>query len=162
MALSGPVFLDTSVLLGGLIEMGPASDAPQLVMNAIASGRLQGVKTAWHCCLEVYAVATRLPGELRLAPHDVVTLLEHEVLGRFEVCDLPAAARRPLLRQAVQDRLVGGRVYDAHIAEAARSSGAAAVITENRRDFVPLLRHGISVLTAVELVSDLGLDRDRR
>ena len=157
MAVRGSIFLDTSVLLGGLIEMGPASAAAQRVMAAIAAGQAPRASTAWHCCLEFYAVATRLPEELRLSPDDAVALLEHEVLGRFEVCDLPAAARRSLLRAAVEDRLVGGRVYDAHIAEVARSSGAGVVVTDNRRDFIPLLRHGVTVLTAGELVTELAL-----
>jgi hypothetical protein len=160
MALSGHAFLYTSVLLGGLIEMGPASEAAQRVTNSITTGRLDPVSTAWHCCLELSAVTTRLPEEVRLSPLDAVTLLEHEVLGRFKVCDLPAAARPSLLRAAVQDRLAAGRVYDTHIAQVARSSGAAAVITESRRDSISLLRHGPSVLTAAELISDLGLDRD--
>ncbi len=156
MAVNGPVFLDTSVLLGGLIEMGPASGAAQRVMTAIVAGRLSA-STAWHCCLEFYAVATRLPEELRLRPDDAVTLLEVEILGRVEVHDLPAKGRQPLLRAAAQDRLVGGRVYDAHIAEVARASGATTVITDNRRDFITLLRHGIAVLTAADLAKELNL-----
>ncbi len=94
MAMSGMVFLDTSVLLGGVIDMGPPSVAAQRVMAAIAEGRLEKPATAWHCCLELYAVATRLPEELRLSPADALAVLEHEVLGRLEVVDLPAAARR--------------------------------------------------------------------
>ncbi len=157
MAVTRAPFLDTSVLLGGLIDMGPRAEAAQRVMSAVAAGRLRRPATAWHCCLEIYAVATRLPEELRLAPADAVTLLEREVLARFEVRDLPATARRTLLAAAAEDRLVGGRVYDAHIAEVARASGATVVVTDNRRDFLPLLRHGIAVLTARELVEELGL-----
>ncbi len=90
MALVRPVFLDTSVLLGGLIEIGAAGEAAQRVMAAIADRRVRSAKTAWHCCLEFYSVATRLPGELRLFPEDALRLIEGEILARFEVHELPA------------------------------------------------------------------------
>jgi len=52
--------------------------------------------------------------------------------------------------------MAGGRVYDAHIAEAARLAGAELVVTENRRHFVPLMRYGIRVLTAAEFADEYG------
>ena len=64
------VFLDTSILLAGLIELGPASGPAQELMAAVAGGRLRRPCTAWHCCLEFYAVSTRLPEEFRLSPAD--------------------------------------------------------------------------------------------
>ena len=143
------VFLDTSVLLEGLIEL--RRDAAALrIWRAIASGRLTGVSTAWHCCLEFYSVATRLPEEFRLSPADALSLLEEEVLARLEIRDLPSRSRAPLLRAAAAEGVAGGRVYDAHIGEIARVAGAAVVVTQNRRHFAPLLRHGLRVLTAEE------------
>jgi hypothetical protein len=117
-----PAFLDTSVLVAGLIEAGEASRFPQRIMTAIAEGRLRRVATAWHCCLEFYSVATRLPEEFRLDPEDALRLLEHEVLARLEVRQLPDPDREPFLRSLEHERVVGGRVYvyDAHIAEIAR------------------------------------------
>ena len=90
MAVVAPVFFDTTVLLAGMIDMGDVSVAPQAVLTAIAAGRVKRPLTAWHCCLEFYSVATRLPPEFRLRPADAVHLLEEEVLGRFEVVDQPA------------------------------------------------------------------------
>lgn len=161
MAVATPVFLDTSVLLGGIIEVaGP--DAPaQRVMAWVARERARRVQTAWHCCLEFYSVATRMPEEFRLTPEDAGRLLEAEVLDRFAVFSLPAEGRRPLLRQAVADAVAGGRVYDAHIAEVARSAGARVVVTENRRHFTTLLRHGVTVLTAEEFAAQLGVHRKK-
>ena len=50
MALKGDrVFLDTSVLLEGLIELRPKSPA-QAIWTAIAKSRLSPAMTAWHCC----------------------------------------------------------------------------------------------------------------
>ena len=154
MALARPTFFDTSVLLAGMIEI-PGSGAAQRLLDAVVAGRLSPVQTAWHCCLEVYSVSTRLPEEYRLTPADAARLVEEEILDRFDVLDLPATGRRELLRAAAADRIAGGRVYDSHIAEVAHLGRAHKMITENRRDFLALLRHGIVVETAAEAAAAL-------
>ena len=150
MALVTPVFLDTTVFLEGLIDLGSVSDRPRAILEAVASGRLRDGRTAWHCCLEFYAVSTRLPEEFRLTPEDAVRVIEEGILDHFKVHELPEKARRPFLTAAGRDRLVGGRIYDGHIAETARRCGARTVITGNVRHFQGLPGHGISVLTAGE------------
>lgn len=150
------VFLDTSVLLGGTIDVGPSSRAAQAVMDAIADGRVRKPRTAWHCCLEFYAVATRLPEELRLAPVDALQLLEEEVLGRLEVVDLPADRRLLFLRSAVAERVAGGRLYDAHIAEIARLSGSEVIITDNVRHFRGGAGRAARVVSAAEFIGELA------
>jgi predicted nucleic acid-binding protein len=147
------VFLDTSVLLAGLVDFGPQSAPAQSILQAVAEGRLTGACTAWHCCLECYSVGTRLPPEYRLSPGDAARLLSEEILARLAVHDLPAADRAPLLALAVQDGIAGGRVYDAHIAAIARAAGATVIITDNRRHFLSALRHGIRVETPTEFVT---------
>lgn len=149
------VFLDTSVLLGGTINVGPTCRPAQAVMDAVAEGRLRRARTAWHCCLEYYAVATRLPEELRLTPADALRLLEEEILGRLEVVDLPAAARLPFLRSAVAERVAGGRLYDAHIAEIARRSGSGVIVTDNVRHFRGRPESAVRVCSAAELAAEL-------
>ncbi len=69
------VFLDTSVLLAGLIDFGPQSAPAQSLMHAVAEGQLPKPGTAWHCCLEFFSVATRLPPEYRLTPVDAARLV---------------------------------------------------------------------------------------
>lgn len=157
MAVALPLFVDTSVLLGGLIESLGADAPAQRVLGAIAQGQLGRVHTAWHCCLEFYSVSTRLPEEFRLRPDDAARLLTEEILARFEVGDLPTECRLPLLRGAVADAIGGGRIYDSHIAEVAHACGAKTVVTENRRHFLSLLRSGMVVLTASELVAEAEL-----
>ena len=156
MALVKPAFFDTSILVGGLIEIGPEAEAAQAVMAAIATGRVAKPATAWHCCLEFYSVTTRLPPEFRLSPQDALHLLEEEILGRFEVHELPRKSRLPLFRSAASNRTVGGRIYDAHIGAIAVEAGARAVVTENVRHFSNLPGHGIEVLTASEFISRLN------
>src|SRR5476649_1527768 len=141
------VFLDTSVLLAGLVDFGPQSAPAQSLLHAVAEKQVTTAGTAWHCCLELFSVSTRLPAEYRLTPADAAQLLEDEVFSRMAVHELPAADRLPMLKAAARDGTSGGRLYDAHIAEVARAAGAAVIVTDNRRHFVAALRHGIRVET---------------
>ena len=149
------VFFDTSVLLAGLVDFGPQSAPAQTLMHAVAEGRVEKPATAWHCCLEFFSVATRLPPEYRVTPADAVTLLDEEVFARMTVHDLPAADRLRLLRAAATDTISGGRIYHAHIAEIARAAGADVVVTDNRRHFLSALRYGLRVETPAEFVAAL-------
>lgn len=149
------VFLDTSVLVAGLVDFGPQSTPAQQILGRVADGRIAGAATAWHCCLELYSVATRLPPEFRITPADALTLLQEEVLARLSVVDLPANERRAFLGAAARDAIAGGRIYDAHIAEVARAAGAKVIVTDNRRHFLATLRHGIRVETPPEFLASL-------
>lgn len=150
----GP-FLDTSVLLAGLIDFGPQSAPAQEVLHAVAEGKTLKASTAWHCCLELYSVTTRLPPEFRVSPSDALSLIQEEIFGRMAVHDLPTAERRAFLTSLAQQDISGGRVYDAHIAEVARSAGATVIVTDNRRHFLAALRYGIRVDTPGEYVRSL-------
>ncbi len=146
----GAVFLDTSVLLPGLMDLPRPDPGARRILTAIAEGRLRNAHTAWHCCLEFYSVATRLPEEYRLTATDALLLLEANVLSRLKIHDLPVGHRHDLLRAAATEGLMGGRIYDAHIAEVAHAAGVTVVVTNNRRHFVSLLRHGIRVIDSAE------------
>ena len=78
-------FLDTSVLVAGLIDFGPQSAPSQMLLHAVAEKQVPDAATAWHCCLEFFSVATRLPPEYRLTPADASTLLHEEVFARMQV-----------------------------------------------------------------------------
>jgi len=147
------VFLDTSVLLAGLIDFGPQSAPAQSIMHAVAEQRVHNPSTAWHCCLEFFSVATRLPPEFRINPADATLLLDQEVFSRFAVHDLPPTARLGMLQAAARDGVAGGRIYDTHIAETARAAGATVIVTDNRRHFLSALRYGIRVETPPEFIT---------
>ena len=149
------VFLDTSVLVAGLIDLGPQSTPAHLLMHAVAEKTVTPASTAWHCCLEFFSVSTRLPAEFRLAPADAAKLVEEEIFGRMIVHDLPSGDRLPLLHSAAHDSIGGGRIYDAHIAEVARTAKATVIVTDNRRHFLAALRHGIRVETPAEFLAGL-------
>lgn len=150
-------FFDTSVLLAGLIDLGPPSVSAQRLMTAVADGTLRRVHTAWHCCLEFYAVATRLPEEVRLLPGDAWRLIDEELLRRFAVHQLAAEHQRAFLDSVVEERIVGGRIYDAHIAEIARQARVGVVVTDNVRHFTGLARRGVRVVTTADFVREITL-----
>lgn len=149
------VFLDTSVILAGLVDLGPQSAPAQSMLHAVAEKTVPAAATAWHCCLEFFSVATRLPPEYRLTPADAVKLLDEEGFARMTVYDLPPGDRLELLRAAARDGIAGGRIYDAHIAEVARAAKATVIVTDNRRHFLAALRHGIRVETPAEFLAGL-------
>ncbi len=153
------VFLDTSVILAGLIDFGPQSAPAQSLMHGVTEQRIQTPATAWHCCLEFFSVATRLPPEFRVTPSDACLLLQEGVFSRFTVHDLPAANRLPMLQAAARDLVAGGRIYDTHIAETARAGGATVVVTDNRRHFLSALRYGIRVETPAEFMAAMKTKR---
>lgn len=165
MALTGvtagdsPIFFDTSVLLASLIDFGASSAAPIALFDRLAEGKIAHPTTAWHCCLELYSVATRLPEEYRLSPHDARRLVEEEILARFGVFDLPDERRAPLFAEAESDGVAGGRIYDAEIGAVALAAGARILVTGNRRHFAPLLRRGLRVLSAEELLAEIRASR---
>ncbi len=147
------VFLDTSVLVAGLVDFGPQSAPAQSLLHLVAERKLTSVGTAWHCCLECFSVSTRLPPEFRLTPAHAAQLIEDEIFGRMTVHDLPAADRLTMMKTAAREGTGGGRIYDAHIAEVARAAGAAVVVTDNRRHFLAALRHGMRVETPAEFLT---------
>jgi predicted nucleic acid-binding protein len=98
-------------------------------------------------------VATRLPPEYRVSPGDAARLLHEEVFARMTIHDLPPGDRGGFLSTLVQDGIAGGRIYDAHIAEVARAAGARVIVTDNRRHFLAVLRHGIRVETPGEFIA---------
>jgi predicted nucleic acid-binding protein len=149
------VFLDTSILVAGLIDFGPQSAPAHSLLHAVAEKTLAPAATAWHCCLEFYSVSTRLPAEYRLSPVDAARLVDEEIFARLTVHDLPPGERLALLRAAAHDAIGGGRIYDAHIAEVARAAKAAVIVTDNRRHFLAALRHGIRVETPAEFLAGL-------
>jgi predicted nucleic acid-binding protein len=59
-----------------------------------------------------------------------------------------------MLQIAARDSVIGGRVYDTHIAEVARAIGASVVVTDNRRHFISALRYGMRVETPAEFLAE--------
>ena len=68
----------------------------------------------------------------------------------------PLCGDRLTLYLRVEDGVIGGRIYDAHIAALAQAAKARTVVTQNLRHFRSLERHGIRVLTAEHYAAARG------
>ena len=89
-----------------------------------------GVRLIEHCALETYSVLTRLPPPHRAPTSIVVSFLE----GRFPRpwLSLPASDHQGLLRQATENDITGGALYDALVAATVKHAGAT-LVTRDRR-----------------------------
>jgi AbrB family looped-hinge helix DNA binding protein len=66
------------------------------------------------------------------------------------------AQQRRFMGGVAEERIVGGRIYDAHIADIARRARADVVITDNVRHFTGLARYGIRVASAADFASEVS------
>lgn len=113
--MSEALALDTSVAVPLLVR---EHDAHARV-SAWWAGR--EVCLAGHALAETYAVLTRLPGDVRLAPPDAARLIG----SRFAApLGLAPATLEALPRLLADLEVSGGAVYDALVALAAREHGA--------------------------------------
>ena len=115
--------LDTSVAVPLLVQ-------PHVAHSAVVrwwAGRT--VALSGHALAETYAVLTRLPGDLRLAPEDAARLLSE----RFDaplLLDLDTAGRVPEILSRIG--VAGGAVYDALVALAAVEHSAPLATRDAR------------------------------
>jgi len=54
-------FLDTSVLLAGILDFGPQSAPAQSIMHAVAEKIVQSPATAWHLTQPTFPKNSRAP-----------------------------------------------------------------------------------------------------
>lgn len=97
--------------------------------------------------IEAYAVLTRLPPPHRLSPGDAIALIETSFLTGGTLVGLDNKAFRPLLREAADHDIAGGRTYDWVIAACAKAARVKTLLTFNARDFVSFRLDGIDIHT---------------
>lgn len=95
--------------------------------------------------IEAYAVLTRLPPPHRLSPRDAIALIETSFLTGGTLEGLDNKAVRPLLREAADHDIAGGRTYDWVIAACARTARVKTLLTFNTRDFLSFRLDGIEI-----------------
>lgn len=129
------VLVDTSVAIPLLVTSHVAHEA----VRASLGGRSAAL--CGHALHETYAVLTRLPGDARVAPQDVVRLLRE----RFEsaaVLDARAVRSAPSVLGGAG--VVGGATYDGLVALAARSADLP-LASRDRRALSTYRRLGVTV-----------------
>jgi len=143
-------FVDTSCIIAAVCGWhGHHVVAAAEIERRLGAG--ERLETAAHSVVEAYAVLTRLPAPHRLSPSDALALLDANFLGRTRVVALDGDGYRALLRRAGKEGIVGGRTYDAVIAQCALEAKAATLLTFNAKHFADLEAAGVRVVVpAVE------------
>jgi len=108
--------------------------------------RNQKMIVAAPAIVEAYAVLTRLPPPYRLSPADAHVLIEGNFMGATRMVALDGKSYRVLLRQARDNGVAGGQVYDAVIAACALKAKAEALLTFNEGDFIPFASGGMEIV----------------
>lgn len=105
--------VDTSVAVAAL-DAGHAAHVP-----CLAAVRELRPALAGHAAFELFAVLTRLPGQLAVDATDAATLIDRVFP---EVAWLSTRASGALRPRLATTGIVGGAVYDALVGEAARTN----------------------------------------
>lgn len=136
---SRQVALDTSVAVALLVMTHSA----HRVVTSWWGGRT--VALSGHAAAETYSVLTRLPGDVRLTPHDAARLLAE----RFAPTLLLAPTTMAQLPRRLADlHIAGGAVYDAMVALAALEHGAQ-LATRDARARITYERIGVDTTVVV-------------
>lgn len=115
--------VDTSLAVASL-DAGHLAHAPCLATVRELRPALSG-----HAAFEVISVLTRLPGALAVDPGDAARLLSRVFPDRVWLSDVASAA---LLERLAPVGITGGAVYDALVAEAARTNGCSLLTRDQR------------------------------
>ncbi|HWF60830.1 MAG TPA: PIN domain-containing protein [Nitrospira sp.] len=137
---------DTSVMVATVCMWHEHHERAITEMERRLAGR-ESLVIAMPALIEAYAVLTRLPPLHRLSPQDAIVLIETNFLTEGTLAGLDNKAFRPLLREAVDHNIAGGRTYDWVIAACARTAHVKTLLTFNTRDFLSFRLDGIEIHT---------------
>lgn len=113
---------DTSVLVPALVSWHEAHEESREALRGVGA-------IGAHVLLEAYSVLTRLPGSQRL---DATLAADALAALPWDVIDLSAAARIPLIERFAEAGVSGGAVYDGVVGRTAREHGLT-LVTRDRR-----------------------------
>ncbi len=134
-------FFDTSVIVAALVEPHQAHGRSVGWLKKARAGEFEWAIAA-HSLAEAYAVLTTLPLKPRISPSIALRLLSENVLGSAEVVSLSSAEYQTAVKKVSEEGLMGGVVYDALIAAAAKKSGADKLFTLDPDDFKRVMAGG--------------------
>ena len=89
---------------------------------------------AAHSLAELYATLTRLPGKRGLDVDQALWSLD-SVAERLELISLEPIEYRHAIREAANNGIVGGTIYDALLGQCARKARASTIYTWNVAHF---------------------------
>jgi predicted nucleic acid-binding protein len=125
------VFFDTSVLVAAALKQHPHHHRS---LAAIAETDRQNACCGAHSQAELYAVLTRLPGKDRVGGDRALLVLDG-IEQKMEVVSLTAREYRAAINESAAAGVLGGRLYDALLAECALKARATRILTWNVAHF---------------------------
>jgi predicted nucleic acid-binding protein len=137
---------DTSVMVATVCTWHEHHERAITEMERRFAAR-ESLVIATSTLIEAYAVLTRLPPPHRLSPRDAIALIETSFVTGATLAGLDNKAIRPLLREAADHDIAGGRTYDWVIAACARTARVKTILTFNARDFLSFRLDGIDICT---------------
>ncbi|MDH4078826.1 MAG: PIN domain-containing protein [Nitrospira sp.] len=140
----GSFLPDTSVMVATVCTWHEHHERAITEMERRLTER-ESLVIATPALIETYAVLTRLPPPHRLSPRDALALIETNFLTEGTLEGLDNKAFRPLLREAADHDIAGGRTYDWVIAACARTARVKTLLTFNTRDFLSFRLDGIEI-----------------
>ena len=127
-------FLDTSVLIPAFLGDHPHHKSS---LDILAQCTPKEAACAAHSLLEVYSVLTRMPGKNRISG-DQAMLFIGNIREHLSLVALTAEESATALEQFSELGILGGAIYDAHIAACALKVCAEQIYTWNVGHFSQL------------------------
>ena len=124
-------FFDTSVLIPVFIE---DYEHHERSLKAFVDTDKKRDCCAAHSPAEVYSTMTRLPGRHRLSGEQVLLFLEN-IRERLALITLTGDEYHAAIKNAAEEGIIGGTIYDALIARCALKAKVEVVYTWNTRHF---------------------------
>jgi predicted nucleic acid-binding protein len=119
------VFFDTSVLIAAVLVQHQ-HHRPSAAAYLRADKK--NACCAAHSLAEVYASLTRMPGGQRMGGDQALLFLD-QMRERLTVISLDEEDYYSAIASAVEQRVVGGTIYDALLAKCALKANAATIYT---------------------------------
>jgi predicted nucleic acid-binding protein len=129
---------DTNVLVAAISDSHVHHERASADLRA-RSARGDEMILAAHSLVECYSTLTRMPPAQRLSPPMALRAIRQNYIERGRIAGLTVPQYLALLESAPRRVIMGGRIYDAAIAEVAEVAGADEIVTFNLRDFTALV-----------------------
>ena len=124
-------FFDTSVLFASFLD---GHEHYERSFAVLADANRKNACCAAHSLAELYATLTRLPGKLGLNVDQALWSLD-SVAERLELISLEPIEYRHAIREAANNGIVGGTIYDALLGQCALKARATTIYTWNVAHF---------------------------
>lgn len=127
-------YLDTNIWIAALLDKHPKhQNSKQLIIDCLEQNI--EIVTSGHCLAEVYSVLTKLPLAIRIQPDVVITLIDKNMVANCEIIDLNTAEYIEVLKEAANNNLTSGTIFDGLHVKAALKARVNKIFTYNLKDF---------------------------